>query len=36
MPDAPADRRAVSAIINPMIAYAIARDTTWFWRGPDA
>jgi hypothetical protein len=36
VPDAPADRLAVSAIINPLIAYAIARDTRWFWHGPDA
>jgi hypothetical protein len=35
VPDAPADRLAVSAIIIPMIAYAIALDTTWFWHGSD-
>jgi hypothetical protein len=33
VPDAPVDRRAVSRIINPLIAYAI---TDWFWHGPDA
>jgi hypothetical protein len=36
VPDAPADRRGVSAIINSMIAYAIAKDTRWFWHGRDA